>query len=89
MGRRDRLNIMTSGIEVDADQPIIVHDYDNDRQVVLTAEDLIAYQHAGVRKFLQDIGTIAALATPLAPNRWGQGAAIRRSDREYGHADRG
>ncbi|BBX69964.1 eCIS core domain-containing protein [Mycolicibacterium psychrotolerans] len=64
MGRRDRLNIMTSGIEVDADQPIIVHDYDNDRQVVLTAEDLIAYQHAGVRKFLQDIGTIAALATP-------------------------
>lgn len=65
MGRKDRLNIMTGGIEVDADQPIIVHDYDNDRKVVLTAEDLIAYQHAGVRKFLQDIGTIASLATPV------------------------
>jgi hypothetical protein len=65
MGRKDRLNIMTGqGIEVDADQPIIVHDYDNDRQIVLTAEDLIAYQHAGARKFLQDIGTIASLATP-------------------------
>ncbi len=64
MGRKDRLNMMTSGIEVDADQPIIVHDYDNDRQVVLTAEDLIAYQHAGIRKFLQDVGTITALATP-------------------------
>jgi hypothetical protein len=65
MSRKDRLNIMTGqGIEVDADQPIIVHDYDNDRHVVLTAEDLIAYQHAGVRKFLQDVGTIASLATP-------------------------
>ena len=46
-----------SGIEVDADQPTIVHDYDNDRQVLLTAEDLIAYQLAGVRKFLQDVAT--------------------------------
>lgn len=65
MGRSDRLNIMTGqGIEVNADQPIIVHDYDSDQQVVLTAEDLIAYQHAGTRKFLQDIGTIASLATP-------------------------
>jgi len=66
MGKKERLNIMTgSGIEVDADQPIIVHDYDNDRQVVLTAEDLIAYQHAGVRKFLQDVATVASLATPV------------------------
>ena len=66
MGRKDRLAIMTGqGIEVDADQPIIVHDYDNDRQVVLTAEDLIAYQHAGTRKFLSDVGTVAALATPV------------------------
>ncbi|OUL98501.1 eCIS core domain-containing protein [Variovorax sp. JS1663] len=61
----ERLNLMTGGIEVDADQPILVHDYDNDRLVVLTAEDLIAYQHAGVRKFLQDVGTIASLATPV------------------------
>ena len=66
MGKKERLNIMTgSGIEVDGDQPIIVHDYDNDRQVVLTAEDLIAYQHAGVRKFLQDVATVASLATPV------------------------
>lgn len=65
LSKKERLNVMTGeGIEVDADQPIIVHDYDNDRQVVLTAEDLIAYQHAGVRKFLQDVGTIASLATP-------------------------
>jgi hypothetical protein len=64
LNRKDRLNMMTGGIEVDADQPIIIHDYDNDRQVILVAEDLIAYQHAGVRKFLQDVGTIASLATP-------------------------
>jgi hypothetical protein len=65
MSRKERLNIMTGeGIEVDAGQPFIVYDYDNDRQIVLTAEDLIAYQHAGVRKFLQDVGTIASLATP-------------------------
>jgi len=45
ISKKERLNIMTgSGIEVDADQPTIVHDYDNDRQVLLTAEDLIAYQ---------------------------------------------
>lgn len=64
LGQKKRLELMTAGIEVDADQPIIVHDYDNDRHVVLTAEDLVAYQHAGVRKFLQDVGTIASLATP-------------------------
>lgn len=65
MDRKARLNIMTGrGIEVGADQPIIVRDYDTDRTVVLTAEDLIAYQHAGVRKFLTDIGVIASLATP-------------------------
>ncbi len=65
MGSKERLNIMTGdGIEVDADQPIMVHDYDSGRTVALTAEDLISYQHAGVRKFLQDVGTIAAIATP-------------------------
>lgn len=64
MDRKARLDIMTGGIEVRADQPIIVRDYDADRTVVLTAEDLIAYQHAGVRKFLADIGMIASLATP-------------------------
>lgn len=66
MDRKARLDIMTGrGIEVGADQPIIVRDYDTDRTVVLTAEDLIAYQHAGVRKFLTDIGVIASLATPV------------------------
>ena len=65
LNRRDRLNMVTGGIVVDADQPIIVHDYDSGRQVVLTAEDLIAYQHSGHRKFLEDVGTIASLATPV------------------------
>lgn len=65
MDRKARLDIMTGrGIEVRVDQPINVRDYDADRTVVLTAEDLIAYQHAGVRKFLADIGMIASLATP-------------------------
>jgi hypothetical protein len=65
INKRERLNWMTGGIELDPDQAVIVHDYDRDRYVVLTAIDLITYQHAGKRKFLEDVATIASLATPI------------------------
>ncbi|WP_397569640.1 hypothetical protein [Schlesneria sp. T3-172] len=61
-----RLNLMTAdGLEFDPEQPVIVHDYDSGRQILMTAEDLIAFQHLGIRKFLSDVGTLASVATPI------------------------
>lgn len=78
MNIKDRVNWMTGGgVELDPDEPVIVHDYDADKFVVLTAEDLITYQHSGKRKFLADTLTIASLATPVgAETALGRAAVI-------------
>jgi hypothetical protein len=77
MDSRTRLNWMAGGVEVDADSPVIIHDYDRDKFVVLTAQDLISYQHSGKRKFIQDTLTIASLATPVgAETALGRAAVI-------------
>lgn len=65
MDRSTRLNWMAGGVEVDPDQAIIIHDYDRDKFVVVTAENLIGYQHAGTRKFIEDVLTVASFATPV------------------------
>ncbi len=73
---KERINWMISGVEVDPNAPIIIHDYDRDKFVVLTAQDLITYQHAGNRKFIQDMLTIASMATPVGAARTAAGRAF-------------
>ena len=76
INRKERLNWMVGGVEFDPDHPIIIHDYDRDKYVVLTAQDLITYQHAGNRKFIQDMLTMASMATPVGAARTAAGRAI-------------
>ncbi len=59
-------NIFVGGQEYDPDQVLVIHDYDQGRYVTVTASELAGYQHAGIRKFLADVGTVASLAMPVS-----------------------
>jgi hypothetical protein len=63
------LNLFLGGQEFDPNQVLIIHDYDNSRFVPVVAQQLVGYQHAGIRKFLGDIGTVASLAMPVSAAR--------------------
>jgi hypothetical protein len=67
------LNLFLGGQEYSPDQVLIIHDYDTNRYVPVVAQQLIGYQHAGIRKFLSDVGTVASLAMPLSAARTAAG----------------
>lgn len=62
-------DMFVGGQVYDANTVLIIHDYDQGRFVPVTAGELAGYQHAGVRKFLSDIGTIAQFAVPVSAAR--------------------
>jgi hypothetical protein len=47
------------------DDIVIVNDTDGNRQVPLTAADLVAFQHSGNRGLLKHIGSVASVAVPV------------------------
>jgi hypothetical protein len=46
------------------DDIVIVNDTDANREVPLTAEDLVAFQHSGNRGMLKHMGTVASVVVP-------------------------
>jgi hypothetical protein len=49
----------------DADQVLIIHDYDSGRFIPVVAGDLVGYGRAGVRSFLSNVATVASLLIPV------------------------
>lgn len=62
-------DMFVGGQTFEANDVIIIHDYDQGRFVPVTAGELVGYQHAGVRKLLADVGTIAQFAVPVSAAR--------------------
>jgi hypothetical protein len=69
------LDIFLGGYEYDADQVLVIHDYDSGRFVPIVAQELIGYQHSGIRGFLGHVATVASLATPVGAARTAAGRA--------------
>ncbi|EPY05764.1 hypothetical protein PAALTS15_18228 [Paenibacillus alvei TS-15] len=59
------LDIFTSGHTYEPDQVLVIHDYDKGRFIPVVAQELIGYQHLGVRGFLTHVTTVASLVTPV------------------------
>ncbi len=57
-------DIFISGHDYEPDQVLMIHDYDKGRFVPVVAQELIGYQHAGVRGFLGHVATVASFAIP-------------------------
>jgi hypothetical protein len=62
-------DMFVGGMDLDPNEILIIHDYDQGRFVPVMAGELIGYQHAGVRKFLSDVGTVAQFAIPVSAAR--------------------
>jgi hypothetical protein len=54
---------------------LVIHDYDAGRYVPVVAQELIGYQHSGIRGFLAHVATVATFATPLGAARTAIGKA--------------
>ncbi|MDN7179625.1 DUF4157 domain-containing protein [Caballeronia sp. SEWSISQ10-4 2] len=59
-------NLLVGGQDYEPDQVLIIHDYDQGRFVPVVAQQLAGYQHAGIRKFLSDVATVASFAIPVS-----------------------
>ena len=57
-------DLFLSGHDFEPDQVIVIHDYDQGKFVPIVVEELIGYEHAGIRGFLGHLGTVASLALP-------------------------
>jgi hypothetical protein len=59
-------DIFIGGHVYERDQVLIIHDHDNGRFVPIVAQELLGYQHAGVRGFLGHVATVASFAIPVS-----------------------
>jgi hypothetical protein len=66
-------SLFIGGMDFDPNQVVVIHDYDSGRFVPVTVNQLAGYQHAGIRKFLGDIATVASFATPVGVARTAAG----------------
>ena len=60
------LDLFLGGLEFDAGQVIVVHDYDSGRFVPLVVDELVGYEHTGIRNFLGHVATVASFAVPVS-----------------------
>jgi hypothetical protein len=63
------VDLFISGFDYEADQILVIHDYDQGRFVPVVAEELIGYQAAGVRGFLGHAATAVSFAVPTSAAR--------------------
>ncbi len=63
---RDLYDLLVHGRVFDPEDIVRVHDYDIDRIVTLTAQDLLAYQHTAVRNLGTHLATVASFAVPVS-----------------------
>jgi hypothetical protein len=64
--RKLPFDLFYGGMIYDDNQPLIVHDYDAGRFVLVTAGELAGYKHLGVRNFLGHAATVATFAIPIS-----------------------
>lgn len=63
------LAMFIGGVDYDADQLLVIHDYDRGRNFPVMAAELAGYQASGVRGFLSHVATVASLGVPLSAAR--------------------
>jgi hypothetical protein len=59
------IDIFLGGVTYEPNQVLVIHDYDSGKFVPIVAQELIGFQHAGVRGFLSHVGTVASFAMPV------------------------
>ncbi len=59
-------DLFINGFEYDANQLLVIHDYDTGRFVPVVAQDLVGYQNQSIRTFLGHVATIASFAVPVS-----------------------
>ena len=67
--------IFTSGHKYEPDQILVIHDYDKGKFVPVVAQELLGYEHAGIRGFLGHVTTVASLAIPVGAAETAAGKA--------------